>query len=229
MKRPMPAAMACLRLCGIASRISSRTRRNVSRKKATPETNTAASTTCHGTPIPTTTDEEEEVLPHRRRHGDRVVGEEAHDPGGDAGREAGGDHHGAEVHPGLRQHRRVDEDDVRHRHERGRAAQNLGPDGRPVLAQPEEPLEHGRHPPCQDLGAPERPVDFPRGRADPTLEADRFPRGPARPRRNASRRGRTRRASRDPCQAARPPRRSRPGSPPWRTPCPSSASGRKTP
>ena len=63
MNRPIPAAMACLSELGIASITISRTRRKVSRKKTTPETNTAANATCHDTPRPSTTERKKKFSP----------------------------------------------------------------------------------------------------------------------------------------------------------------------
>ncbi len=89
---------------------------------------------------------EEEVVPHRRRDRDRVVREQRHQRRRERRREAGRHEHRAEVHPGRAQDRRLHEDDVRHRQERGDAGEDFGADGRAVRRELETALEevHGR-------------------------------------------------------------------------------------
>ena len=53
--RPMPAAIAIFRLIGSAFTSISRTFKKLNKIKMMPDTNTAASATCHGTPMPLTT------------------------------------------------------------------------------------------------------------------------------------------------------------------------------
>ena len=55
MKSPMPAETPILSVLGIELTTSSRTLVQVSTMKITPSTNTAASATCHGMPMPRTT------------------------------------------------------------------------------------------------------------------------------------------------------------------------------
>ena len=56
MKSPTPAATAACSSNGMAERMIWRTPSSVSRKKASPETNTAPSAACHGMPMPLTTE-----------------------------------------------------------------------------------------------------------------------------------------------------------------------------
>ena len=66
------------------------------------------------------------VEPHAGRERDGVVGVEPHDGGRERGGKAGRDEHGAVVHAGLLQDRRVDEHDVGHGQEGGEAGAELG-------------------------------------------------------------------------------------------------------
>ena len=89
---------------------------------------------------------EEEVVTHRRRHGDRIVCEEGHQRRRKSGGEAGCGEHGALVHAGRAEHGGLHEDDVGHRQEGGEAGQHFGPDGRAVRGEREATLEnaHGQ-------------------------------------------------------------------------------------
>jgi hypothetical protein len=58
-----------------------------------------------------------------------------HHRGEPGGGERGGDGDGVERQPGGRQDRRIDEDDVGHRQERGDAAENLAADGGVALGE----------------------------------------------------------------------------------------------
>ena len=88
------------------------------------------------------------VQPHAGRERDGVAREAAHQETADRGRKAGGGGHRGQRHAGLVQDRRVDEDDVRHRHERGEAGQDFGP---PIGAKrlefevPLQPETQGHH------------------------------------------------------------------------------------
>ena len=86
---------------------------------------------------------EEEIVTHRRRHADRVVGEERHEQRRHGRRETGGGEHGPVIHAGLLQDRRLHEDDVGHRQERRQAGEHFGADGRSRRGQMEEPVQHG--------------------------------------------------------------------------------------
>ena len=66
------------------------------------------------------------VEPHAGRERDGVVGVEPHDGGADGGGEAGRHEHGAMIHAGLFQDRRVHEHDVGHGEEGGEAGAELG-------------------------------------------------------------------------------------------------------
>jgi len=56
-----------------------------------------------------------EVVAHRGRDANRIVGEQAHEQRADRGCDAGGHEHGAGIHAGGAKHRRLHEDDVGHR------------------------------------------------------------------------------------------------------------------
>ena len=82
---------------------------------------------------------------------DRVVGVKPHDRAAQRRGEAGRHEHGALVHPGHDQDRRVDEDDVGHRQERGEARHQLGLDAGALLPELEEVVQHVG-PPFPDAG-----------------------------------------------------------------------------
>ena len=63
---------------------------------------------------------------HAGSQRDRVAGESAHQETAHRGGEAGGGGHGGQRHARLMEDRRVDEDDIRHRHERGESGQDFG-------------------------------------------------------------------------------------------------------
>ena len=65
------------------------------------------------------------VDPHPRRQRDRVPCQRAHQHAAHRRRQASGCGHRRQRHPGFMQNRRIDEDDVSHRHERGETGQNL--------------------------------------------------------------------------------------------------------
>jgi hypothetical protein len=88
------------------------------------------------------------VQTHAGRHRDRVVGVEAHDAGAQRSGQTGGHEHGVLRHARIAQDGRVDEDDVRHREEGGKACQQFGPYVGSVVAQPEESFEHLPSPSC---------------------------------------------------------------------------------
>ncbi len=82
---------------------------------------------------------DEGVLAHVRRDGDRPVGVEAHEERAE-GRGQDGRHRARPLRDaGEAEDGRVDDDDVGHRDEGRRPAQDLGPDGRPLLPELEEP------------------------------------------------------------------------------------------
>ena len=85
---------------------------------------------------------EERVQTHAGGLRIRHIGEQAHDQGARDGRDDGGEEHAAPRHAGLAQDLGVDDDDVRHREERGQAGQDLGRDRRAVLLQMEELLHY---------------------------------------------------------------------------------------
>jgi len=70
------------------------------------------------------------VEAHARGERDRIIGVKPHDERSRGGGEAGGDEHGAVVHPGFFQDRRVDEHDVGHGQEGGETGAKLGADAR---------------------------------------------------------------------------------------------------
>jgi hypothetical protein len=72
---------------------------------------------------------EKEVVTHRRRHGDRVVGQQRHERRRKRGRQAGGDEHRTEIHAGGTEDDRLHEDDIGHRQKRGDAGERFCPDG----------------------------------------------------------------------------------------------------
>ncbi len=129
---PMPAAMPSFRFIGIA--LISHSRSGVSEIKkeqhagqehaAERELPAAAELRHHG-------EGEIGVEAHARRERDRVVGVEAHDRAARRGGKTGGDEHGAMIHAGLFQDRRVHEHDVGHGEEGGDAGAKLGGDARP--------------------------------------------------------------------------------------------------
>jgi hypothetical protein len=84
---------------------------------------------------------EEGVEPHAGRERDRVIGVERHHQGRSRRRDAGGDEHGALVHPGIAQDVRVDEHDVDHGEEGGQAGDELGAHRGAVLGQREAAFE----------------------------------------------------------------------------------------
>ena len=158
MNSPMPTAMPFRMLGLIASMTASRTRSSVSRMNATPDRNTIPSAVCQASGTPSAAErhdhgDEEEVLAHAGRQRDRVVGEQPHEDRGQRRSDAGGHEHRAEVHPGRLagqvrgQHRRLHEDDVGHRQERGQAGQHLRADVRPARGQLEAADSSTRSPP----------------------------------------------------------------------------------
>ena len=76
--------------------------------------------------------DEEEIVAHRGRDGDRIVREQRHQRRRKRGREARGRQHGAEVHACGAQDGRLDEDDIRHGQKSREASEDLGSDGRAV-------------------------------------------------------------------------------------------------
>ncbi len=83
-----------------------------------------------------------EIVTHRRRHRDGIVGPQPHEQGRHSRRDAGGAQHRTRVHAGGRQHRRLDEDDVGQRDKRRGAADDLGAHVGAARAQLEEALKH---------------------------------------------------------------------------------------
>ena len=81
---------------------------------------------------------EEEVLAHARRQRYGVVSGKPHQHRRHRRRKAGGREHGLEIHSRNAQHAGLHENDVRHRQERGDAAQDFALKGSAVLLQLEE-------------------------------------------------------------------------------------------
>ncbi|MNG07150.1 hypothetical protein D3C84_904390 [compost metagenome] len=69
---------------------------------------------------------EEGVEAHARREGDRVVGDQAHQRRADGRGQAGGDEHGALVHAGFAEDRRIDEEDIGHGQKGSDTGQDFG-------------------------------------------------------------------------------------------------------
>ena len=144
MSRPIPTEMACLSDAGIA--VMTRSRRPMpavrmnsdagKRDGAERDRPRRAARHDHG-------EREKEVVPHRRRDGDGIVGGERHDERGDRRRQARRRQDGARIHAGGRQHGGLNEDDVRHRQERRRARDDLGADGGSGRGKVKEPIQHG--------------------------------------------------------------------------------------
>ena len=85
---------------------------------------------------------EEEVVPHRRRYRDGIVGEERHQERRDAARKAGRGEHRGEIHPRGAEHGRLDKMMYAIVRNVVMPAMISGPYGRPVLGKPEEALDH---------------------------------------------------------------------------------------
>ena len=133
MNKPTPAATAAYSSFGIADTINCLTPMTVRIKNATPDRNTAPRATCQGTPMPLHDRVGEiGVQAHAWRQRDRISGNAAHQEASQRGRKAGSGGYGAERHSGFMKNRRIDEDDVSHRHERGEPGQNLS---LPICAQ----------------------------------------------------------------------------------------------
>ena len=146
MSSPIPTAIACLSESGIA--VIRRSRRPTPAVSTKQHSGHGDATRRH---LPRNTasyddrEDEIEVVSHRGRHRNGVVGEERHHQGRDPTPDAGGHEHGAEIHPGRTERGWLHEDDVGQREESRAASEDLGPNGRAVLGQVEQTLEYWSH------------------------------------------------------------------------------------
>jgi hypothetical protein len=86
---------------------------------------------------------EEGVHPHARCERDRIVGQQGHQQGGEAGAQRGGDDRSLQRHSGGGQKHRIHRQDVGHGQERRETAEGLPAGRRPGGADVEEAFEHG--------------------------------------------------------------------------------------